>query len=735
MTTLTRGLYTTGIVLTILSIMASIPLQLQGEELTVKTIYREIDTDDALPEDMTWLPESDRYSYIRSVDEGKRSRLILENAESGRTTTIVSAENLRYPVNSEDTLQISLESYQWFPDEQSLLFTDYGDVWRYQMNEEVLTRLTDTESKEEEVQISPDGRFVSYVREYDLYALEVKSGEEIRLTTTGNDSLFNGKLDWVYQEELVGRGIFKGYWWSPDSRHIAYLQFDESPVPEYPLVDWMSVHPELELMHYPKAGDDNPMVRLGTLPIQSQPQTTWIDTVEEREGYLPRVYWLPGGRRIAHMWLDRFQQHLKFYITDIQSGETELVLEEKDSTWINIEDQVHFFRSGDQFLWGSERNGYRHLYLYNTDGTSVRQLTDGQWVVDDLVGIDEEREYVYFTGTRTAVLERQLYRVRTDGGDIIRVSRRTGTHDPALSESGKYYYDEYSDEITPEKISLHAADGELVRYIEENERTSLDKYNLQIPEFFTFSDDSGHRFHASLLKPANFDSTRKYPVLIYVYGGPHVQVVRREFGGKRHLWHQMLAQRGYLVFSMDGRGSYGRGHHWEEEIYRQMGKLELRDQLKGVEYLKSLPYVDSGRIGIWGWSYGGYMTLYALTHSKEFVMGISVAPVTDWDFYDTIYTERYMSLPDLNPAGYRKSAPVNFAGDLSGELLLVHGTGDDNVHMQNTIQMTDALIDAGKDFDLMLYPQQQHGISPTNDRIHLYEKMTEFVEHHLGNVE
>lgn len=716
----------------ILTVLLILPLYLfsAGDpgELTPKKIFRELDFTGQLPDDLTWMPESDRISYLRGDMD---TILYIQEAKTGEVHQMVTESDLTFLTGEEDTLSISLSGYQWYPDERRLLLQDHNDLWYYDVHYDTLHRLTDTQSDEEEVQISPDGSYISFVRKHDLYAIHVSSGRQLRLTTTGSDSLLNGKLDWVYQEELVGRGIFKGYWWGPNSRYIAYLQFDESPVPEYPMVDWMSVHPELTLMNYPKAGDPNPNVRLGVLPIEDRPETVWMETGSGDDHYLPRVYWLPEGDRLGFMRLNRLQQHLEFLIGDITDGSSDLILEEKDPYWINIEDQFHFFDSGDRFLWGSERSGYRHLYLYQNDGDLIRQITSGDWVVKNLVGVDEERERIYFTGNRDNVKEWHLYSIGIDGEDLTRLSTRSGTHDPYLAESGDYYYDKYSDNITPTRISLHSETGEQLRYLEKNDQTGIEKYNLQMPEYSTFTDDSGRTFYTSLLKPADFDPKEKYPVLIYVYGGPHAQVVERDFGRKRHIWHQMLARRGYLIFSMDNRGSYGRGHHWEQQIYKQMGELELRDQLKGMEYLKSLPYVDSERIGIWGWSYGGYMTLYALTKSDAFRAGISVAPVTDWHFYDTIYTERYMSLPRLNQEGYRTSAPVNYASGLHGELLLVHGTGDDNVHLQNSIQMVDALVDAGKQFDFMVYPQQKHGIGATEDKIHLYEKMTEFLEKNL----
>lgn len=703
---------------------------IHGEELTVESIYQDFNFTEKLPAKLKWLPESDRYSYITTDSSLGEKVLTVESALDGTSHVILRKSDLK-PSKFDSTSTVSLRSYQWLPNEDGLIFRGDGDVWWYSNSNANLTRLTQTETKEEEVQISPDSRYVSYVREYNLYVTDLETQEEWALTTSGNDQLFNGKLDWVYQEELVGRGIFKGYWWSPDSRHIAYLQFDESPVPDYPLVDEIPYHPELVMMQYPKAGDSNPVVKLGVVNVEKSPETVWMDVGEDTSQYLPRVYWIPDGQRLAFMRLDRYQQHLELLVADISDGTSRVCLEEQDPSWINIEDQVHFFQDSKRFLWGSDRSGYRHLYLYNLQGELLRQLTSGDWVVTELSGVDEENGQIYFLSNRIDVKQRQLDRVNLDGTGLQQITEKTGTHSVAFSESHRYFIDKFDDVLTPTQYSLYTSDGSMQRYIEENLQPGLDKFNLQPPEFFTFQGESGITFYASMLKPPKFDPDEKYPVLVYVYGGPHAQVVRREFGRKRNLWHQMLAKKGYIIFSMDNRGSYGRGHQWEQVIYKHLGETEFRDQLQGVKYLKSQPYVDVNRIGIWGWSYGGYMTLFALTHTDAFSTGISVAPVTDWRNYDTIYTERYMGLPSDNADGYKRSAPRHAAGDLAGKLLLIHGTADDNVHFQNSLQMVDALIEAGKDFDLMVYPQQTHGIGPSKDRIHLFEKMTKFIEENL----
>ena len=687
------------------------------------------------PSGLRWLPKSDRFSFIKRNGKNGTAVLVVENARNGKQKTILSSKELTYITDAKDTLRIPLSSYRWLPDESGLLFTFEGDIWLYSLKQKHLRRLTRTEAPEEEIQIAPNSRLISFVRNNDLYVLNLQSGLETRLTTDGSETILNGKLDWVYQEELVGRGIFRGHWWSPDSRHIAYLQFDESNVPQYPLVDWMPYHPTVEMMHYPKAGDPNPVVKLGVVSVES-PKTIWMDTGDNPDVYIPRVYWLPNSKQVAFMRLDRLQQHLEFFFADISTGNARKVLEEKDPYFINVGDFVYFFKKKNQFIWGSETTGYRHLYIYDYQGKLVKQLTHGEWLVDAFLGVDRSEKWVYFTATEKSIVERHLYRVKTNGSGFKRLSRQEGTHSIRLSPSGSYYIDNYSNLLTPYLLTVHKTNGKKLRELARCRVDLAKEFNIRLPEIFTFKGETtGLTYYASMIKPPHFNPRKKYPVLIYVYGGPHAQVIRNAFGYTRYLWHLMMAQKGFIVFSMDNRGSWGRGHDWEKQVYRQLGKLELMDQLEGVAYLKKQPYVDANRIGIWGWSYGGYMTLYALTHADVFRTGVSVAPVTDWRDYDTIYTERYMGLPQENEEGYRNSSPVFFADSLKGMLYLIHGTGDDNVHFQNSVQMADALIDAGKMFHFMMYPQQKHGIAARADRIHLFKLITHFLEEHLKGEE
>ena len=537
--------------------------------------------------------------------------------------------------------------------------------------------------------------------------------------------MYNGELDWVYPEEL---DIRSGYQWSPDSRNIAFMQMDESNVPKFPIPDWTNPHPDIYWEYYPKAGDQNPEVRLGIIDI-SEDKVVWINLDSPDIEYIPRFDWLPNSETLAVQTLNRGQNHLKLYFVNTVSGNCRLILEEKDPYWLNITDLYYFFKNRENFIWYSEQDGFMHLYLYDYEGNIIEQLTKGKWCVTELNDVDEKKEIVYFTSTKESVLERHIYSLSLKTKKVIKIDKGKGTHSGNFSPLFHYYIERFSRIDIPTKLYLTTVKGKKVKVLFQNDEFDKDKYGFGTTRFKEITAEDGATLYCSLLYPRDFDPKRKYPVLIYVYGGPHAQLVCNRFV---NTWHQLLAQRGYLVFALDNRGSYGRGRDWERKIYLQLGKCELQDQLAGVNYLKSLNYVDSDRIGIWGWSYGGYMTLYSLCKAPDiFKTGIAVAPVTDWKYYDTIYTERYMGLPKDNTLGYKKSAPINFVDQLKANFLLVHGMADDNVHFQQSASFINELIKYNKHFQFMTYPRRKHGISDKDARIHLFETMTKFIEENL----
>jgi dipeptidyl-peptidase-4 len=565
---------------------------------------------------------------------------------------------------------------------------------------------------------SPDQSRVSFLRDHDLWVVGL-DGRETRVTTGGDDRLLNGELDWVYPEEL---GIASGYAWSADGRRLAYLQLDESKVTEFPLVDYRPrlgrVTPEL----YPKAGDPNPVPKVGV--VAPGGPTTWIDLGPDPDIYVPRFGWLPDGRVFVQR-LNRQQTKLDFLIADPETGAAKALFSEEDPAWVSVHDDLAFLKDG--FVWSSERDGWRHLYFYTYDG-AFRRLTQGAWEVTRLLGADGA--WVYFESTEGDFLQRHAWKAPLAGGERQRLTGPAGWHSVTLSPSREHFLDLHSTAGSPPRLQLNRIDGSTLALVEYEIAPEVGDYDLPRPEFVTVKAD-GVELPAMVLKPADFTPSRKYPVLVHTYGGPGAQLVADRWGGGTYLWHGTLAARGIVVFTLDNRGSGGRGRDWERMLHKRLGAVELKDQLLGVEWLKSQPWVDASRIGIWGWSYGGYMTCAAMTRSDAFKAGIAVAPVTDWRLYDTIYTERYLKRPIDNGDGYVASSPIHEAAKLSGRLLLVHGTHDDNVHFQNAVVFADRLIEARKPFEFMLYPGKSHGIWGENCRVHLFEMMTEFLLRNL----
>ncbi|MFQ5512744.1 MAG: S9 family peptidase, partial [Candidatus Krumholzibacteriia bacterium] len=703
--------------------------------LTIERIYADPPLTGRAPSSIRWLPDSKGVTYLRKVGEGdaKQTHLIVSRVTSGKERILCVADTIAVPEDllEEESDKFAIGSYRWAKKGSHMVFRFKGDIFTFDSRNGRVVRRTRSEEKEGNVAFAPDGDKIAFTRGHDLWTVDLESNTERRLTTTGTDSLLNGVLDWVYMEELFTRGNVKGYWWAPDSRSIAYLEIDESPVREFPIVDFVPAYNTADMQHYPKAGAANPVVRIGVYNLE-RGTTRWLGVDTSDDGYIARVYWLRDGKTVAIEKLNRNQDKLSLLFADSETGGVREILEESKDTWINVTYMKHYYENKDLFVWNAERDGNSHLYLYKSDGTQVRQLTRGPWEVSALNGVDEKRGHVYFTALKTSVLERHLYRVAEKGGRIRQVTKRPGTHQVTFSPDYRYYIDRFSNTDTPRVISVHDAAGKALFTIDEADRTELAGYGLPVSEFFAFTSKDGLEFQCSMIKPPNFDASKKYPVLVYVYGGPHAQVVRNRWGGSRYLWHAYMAQRGCIVFSLDNRGSYGRGTEWEDPILKNMGRVELEDQVAGVEYLKSLPYVDGSRIGIWGWSYGGYMTSLAMFKTPGvYRAGASVAPVTDWRFYDTIYTERYMKRPQDNEDGYDEAAPINFVEGLQAPFLLVHGTADDNVHMANSIRLVHELIKEGKAFDLMVYPRKLHGISGRTSRVHLYKRLTRFFDEHL----
>ncbi len=620
--------------------------------------------------------------------------------------------------------RVAEHEFQWFPNAKDLLISVKGDLFVVHPDGKY-SQITATEVPEEDPKLSPDGKEVLYRSNANLYVLNLESRQIRQLTTDGSPTLLDGQLDWVYPEELE---LHTASWWSPDSKQIAYLQFDVSHEFVYPQADLLRRRAISEPERYPQAGTPNASVRLGVVSAQGGP-TKWMLAGNSPDKLLARVAWLPDSSAVALEVFPREQNALDLLFCNPLDGTVRTVIHEQSKTWINVADNLFFLKSRPEFLWTSERSGFRHIYRYSNKGELLGQLTNGDWQVSGISAIDEPNRRIYYTSSETSPLETQLYTVSFDGGERTRLTSPGSDHGIQASPNGSYYVDNFSSLNRPSESVLCNAQGKRIALLRKADTRALEEYDFRSPEIVPVKTSDGVTLYAKLIKPAGFEPGRKYPAIVHVYGGPGVQEVRNTWSGID--WDQALAAHGYVVWQLDNRGSLGRGHAFEEPIYHELGKQEVADQRLGVEYLVKLGFVDPARIGITGWSYGGYMTIHSLLLAPDlFKVGVAGAPVTDWHNYDTIYTERYMGLPDENPQGYDRSSNVENAAKLQGRLLILHNFEDDNVLFQNTLQMTNALETAGKQYFLQLYPQKAHGVSGTF-RKPLYEAMTDFFDRNL----
>jgi dipeptidyl-peptidase-4 len=686
-----------------------------------------------------WLKDGKSYLVASDPTKPGTPRLLRVNALTGESAAFFDAAKMEAAFNAlpgvsvEDARQLANRTnYQMNPSQTGALLNHANDLFYYEFGSDRAWRLTNSPDEEVGETFSPDGRMVSYVRGNNIYIVDLAAQKERALTSDGTPKILNGRLDWIYQEELYGRGNFEGYWWSPDSNMIAYLRLDETPVHEFAVVDHIPVRQELEITPYPKAGDPNPIVKLGIVNA-SGGATRWVDTYK----YLPtellitRVGWTPDSRRVIFHAQDREQKMLDLNVANASDGKTSTLFHEETKAWVEAKDDNPRFLKDGSFLWLSDRSGRQHLYHYAADGKLIRQVTDGSWEIRSVLGVDEAKGFVYFTGTEHSNIATNAYRVKLDGTERTRLTQLNGSHRVDFNPTFTHYIHYWTDLNTPTQVRLFDANGKLVRVVAENKVTTIGQYKLGKAELMQVKTRDGFTMEAMMIRPPDFDPSKKYPVMSFTYSGPQAAQVRDAWGGSGYMWHQLLAQKGYIVWICDNRTASNKGVESAWPVYRNFGELELRDLEDGVSWLKSQPYVDGSRIGIWGWSYGGFMTSYALTHSKSFKIGIAGGSVTDWRDYDSIYTERYMGTPQNNPEGYRKASPLYNAKDLSGKILLIHGLMDDNVHVQNTIQFAYELQKAGKPFQLMLYPKSRHGVTDPLLVKHMRQMMTDFILQNL----
>ncbi len=728
-----------------MTILAQKPLRLEE-------IFTEAGMTGRMPSQMRWSPDGKRLTYILQEDEGERRDLWVVEAATGEKRVLVSYEQLTKLApayegvlderEKERLLRYSVAAYVWSPDSKQILFTSAGRLYLYDLATQEAKPLAAAKRGVGDPKFSPDGKWVAFVYEHDLWLAPAAGGVEKRLTLGGSELVLHGDLDWVYPEEFAVR---TGYQWSPDSQRVAFLELDQQQVPTYPISDLVPVAAKVDFQRYPKAGDPNPRARVGIVGISaaersgaSVGEVQWLDCSAE---YVPRFGWIDAGQAWV-LLLDRAQQNAELVAFDVASGRSHTLLTERAPDWINITDDMRFLPTRHEFLWASERTGYNHLYLYGFDGQLKRTVdfqpkTEAYWEVTQVEGVDEKTGWVYYTSTERNVLGSDLYRVKLDGGGYELLTEEKGNHSIVLSPTADAYVDTFSAlGRVPEIRVRHLTSG---RTTVAHQAKSVREYEMVAPELVEMRAADGALVRGLLLRPKETPPGRKggkvvprrYPVVMYVYGGPHSPTIRDAWGGSRYLFHQYLVQQGFVVIQVDDRASSVLGHKHEAALNRNYGPTALADHRVAVEWLKKQPFVDPERIALWGWSGGGFSTCFALTHSDLFKVGIAVAPVTDWHLYDSIYTERYMGLPQQEKEAYEKTSCVKAAGNLSGRLLLVHGTADDNVHIQNSEQFIQALIEAGKPYDLWIYPQKTHSIRGGKAQLHLFRAMTEYLKKHL----
>lgn len=690
------------------------------------------------PRNVNWIDNGNRYSYMQYNQDTESMEIRAYDPASGEDELIFNNTKHTFP-DTDSTFQYN--SFQWSSDSDHLVFqsnfrpvyrhSGISDYYLYSVEDGTIELLVEDARTAE---LSPDGEKIGYERDGDLFVYDLSSEEETRLTNSAEEYFYNGRFGWVYEEEF---GLAQAWVWSPDSKHIAFWQTDERDVNIFQMTDYSGQHAEYEKIPYPKVGDKNPDVRIGVINVETTSRQ-WMETPEN--GYVPRIYWTSQDDKLAIVHLNRAQNHLKLQFNDINSGDSRLVMEETSDSWIDVFDffagidHLFFFpKESEEFFWISDRDGWSHIYRYGYDGEVKNQVTDGKWEVTYVHAVDNRNNRIYYTSTEVSPLERHLYSVNFNGGNKQKHTSAEGTHNISMGDNAKYYLDRYSNTTTPTQVELWSTTEGQIEVLENNAsvREFTDSHIYSPRELFSFTTSDGQQLDGYYIKPVDFDSTRSYPLVLNIYGGPGAQGVynRWESSG----WNQYLAQLGYVIVNVNNRGSGGYGSEFEKIVYKQLGKWEANDFVETVRHMAGKEWVDGDRMAIRGHSYGGYMTTYTLfKHPKVFKAGIATAPVTDWRLYDSIYTERYMGLLENNKEGYKQSAPVTHARNLEADLLLSHSTMDENVHVQNTMQLMTALTSNGKDADLRIYPPGAHGVAfNTASYYLLYETYTNYLERHL----
>ncbi len=690
--------------------------------------------------------QQDNIWGVNSMNDGSHFSMINYKSADSRSIDKYSYANFEQVstiMTSEDVNNLAFTGYSFSSDEEKVMLpVNTESIYRHSTKSEyyIYNRTNKSveklsEGKQRLATFSPNANKVAFVRENNLFVKDLSSNEEVQVTFDGEyNKIINGATDWVYEEEF---GFDKGFAWNSDGTKIAYYRFDESEVPVFSMDLFQNqLYPDQYTFKYPKCGETNAKVSIRVYDLKSN-QSISTKIAKGDEFYIPRILWTKDPNQLSIQRLNRHQNELDFLIVNATDGAATTIFTEKDDAYVDIHDNLRFLKDGKHFIWTSEKSGFNHIYLYNLKGKEIRQITTGNWEVTNFYGYNEKSKSLYYQSAEESPLKRAVYKSNIKGKGKKKISVNTGTNNANFSNNFSYFINTFSDANTPNIITLRGDNGRLIKELKNSEKLvkKLDKLNLNQKEFIQFTTKEDVQLNGWMIKPKDFDPNKQYPVLMYLYGGPGSQQVTDAWGGSNLMWYHFLAQKGYIVACFDNRGTGARGRDFKKCTYMNLGDLETQDQMSANRFLASLPFVDGNRIGIQGWSYGGFMSSNCLFKGNDiFKLAIAVAPVTNWKYYDSIYTERYMRTPKENNDGYENNSPINHVDKLKGKYLLVHGSADDNVHYQNTMELITALVAANKDFDLAIYPDKNHGIyggNNGNTRLHLFNKMTSFIMENL----
>jgi dipeptidyl-peptidase-4 len=713
-------------------LFVSIVTSVAQQKITVEDIYTGAFRAKGMDE-LQSMKNTNQYTVL-NTDRATRSQQIdlYEFATLKKVATLIDTKD-------HQALSDGIDSYSFSSDEKQILIASNtnpifrhsftADFYLYSLATKTLVKLFD---QVQEPTFSPDGSKLAFAKANNLFVYTIATKETVQVTTDGKkNAIINGITDWVYEEEFA---FVRAFDWSADSKKIGFIKFDESQVPEFSMnIFQKELYPKVETFKYPKPGEKNALVSLHIYDVANQSIKN-VALSNYSDFYIARLKWTNDANILSAQVLNRHQDNLDLLFIDGNSAAAKVVLNEKDKAYVDVTDNLTFLKD-NSFIWTSEKDGFNHIYLYDKNGKLKNQITKGNWEVTNYYGFDEKTKTVFYQSVENGSINRDVYRIGLDGKKKVRLSQATGTTNATFSPNFQYFINSYSNATQPTTYTLNSAnDGKQVQSIVDNNALAekLKKYNLPSKEFFELTTEKGNKLNAWMIKPKDFDASKKYPVFMYQYSGPGSQQVNNDWNGTDDYWFMMLTQQGYIVACVDGRGTGFKGADFKKCTQKELGKFEVEDQIDAAKVIGNYPYVDKTRIGIFGWSYGGFMSSNCLFKGADvFKMAIAVAPVTNWRFYDSVYTERYLQTPQENASGYDENSPINHVSKLKGSFLLIHGTADDNVHVQNTMQMIEALVQANKQFDWAIYPDKNHGIYGGKTRIQLYNKMTNFIKEKL----